>query len=506
MLGKLPHFRLATALLLGATAFAAAPGTVSAATYAEPAPHHWAGYRIPVNGHADGGWIGGWQVGKKHVFVVTPRALPNRAGFNRSRPVADLRGTHGPTRRETRRAAWVLSKYGGYRDATQAAAVDASVYHLLAGGRWKITHARGARRIRLAGSSSLVHRFARIMLRQSRRSAGVYTARVRATNADVGGTITATVRVRDGHGRPAAGLPVTLRSARGKPVTRVTGGDGRAMARFPAPVRGWQKVTARVRQVPDHRIHLRTPVRPRQATAAAGGSRRTVVARTRAAVRGPQTLTLESARDVILVGSRTKVVATVGGDSVSRTATATLYGPFASASGARCSGASVDKVSTTVSDDGSYNLPRVTPTAGGFYLWRVRVDGSATNLKVAACGASTKVRALSRTRVSHVGRGLVGGDVRARVTVSRIPFPARVVVTTTLFGPYSTRAERRQDACGRIYGRVVQTLSGNGSLDSTPLVANSRGYFAWQAETSAGELWLGSRSTCLARGTRMRVR
>ncbi len=505
MLGRLPHLRLVTALLLGASALVAAPATANAEAQRPRAPHHWAGYRIPANGHADGGWIGGWQVGKSHVFVVTPRARPNRAGFKQSRTVKDLRGEHGPTRRETRRAAWVLSKYGGHRDASQAAAVDASVHHLLSGGRWKISHARGSRRIRQAGNSSLVRRFARIMLRQSHRGAGVYTAKVRATDADVGGTIAATVRVRDGHGRPAAGLPVTLTSRRGKPVTRVTGDDGRAVARFPAPVRGWHKVTARVRQVPDHRIHLRGPVRPRQAAAAVGGTRRRIVVRTRAAVRGPQTLTLRSAPDVLLVGSKATVVATVGGDDVSRRATATLFGPYPSVSGARCAKPSVDKVSTTVTDDGAYDLPPVKPTAGGVYLWRVRVDGSATNLPVVSCGAATKVRALTGTSVSHPGTATVNGDVRARVTVSGVPFPDQVVVTTTLFGPYRTRAGRRDDSCGRIYDRVVQTLPGNGSLNSTPLVVNSTGFFAWQAEASAGELWLGSRSRCLARGTRMTV-
>ena len=42
------------------------------------------------------------------------------------------------SRRATARAEWVLSKYGGYKDARQAAAVDAVVYHLLVGGRWRI--------------------------------------------------------------------------------------------------------------------------------------------------------------------------------------------------------------------------------------------------------------------------------------------------------------------------------------------------------------------------------
>ena len=109
----------------------------------------------------------------------------------------------------------MLSKYGGYRDALQAAAVDAVVYHLLVGGRWRIGHARGAARIRHCSDPASVRRFARIMLDQARKFAGVYGVTVSATSADVGGTIEATVTVTGGHDRPAAGLPVTLSACPG---------------------------------------------------------------------------------------------------------------------------------------------------------------------------------------------------------------------------------------------------------------------------------------------------
>ena len=44
------------------------------------------------------------------------------------------------------------------------------------------------------------------------------------------------------------------------------------------------------------------------------------------------------------------------------------------------------------------------PSAGGFYAWRVAVDGTATSLPVAACGAVTKVLGLATTAVIGIAQ------------------------------------------------------------------------------------------------------
>ena len=169
--------------------------------------------------------MGGYKIGDTPIFVVTPTRRPNRRGYEAAQVVADLDKSRGASRRATARAAWVLSKYGGYRDARQAAAVDAAVYHLLVGGRWRIDHHRGAARIRHSGDPASVRRYARIMLGQSRKFAGVYRVTVTATSADVGGTIEATV---NGHRRattdPRQGFPWRCprpapRRSRPSPVT-----------------------------------------------------------------------------------------------------------------------------------------------------------------------------------------------------------------------------------------------------------------------------------------------
>jgi hypothetical protein len=467
-------------------------------------PARWAGYEITQDGRADGGWIGGYLADGVPVFVTTPTKDANRQGYQGARIVDDLGGRRGASHAETERAAWILSKYGGYRDAAQAAAVDVSVYALVVGGRWATTGERGARRIRQAPESATVRRFARIMLDQSRRHAGRYRARVTATSADVGGTVTARVTVADGHGRPASGLPVTL-VAGTTAVEAVTGDDGRAVGRFAAVQPGWQGVVATVRNVPEHRIHLRPPVREDEASAAEGGIRRRVVATTRAAVRGPQTLALRASPDTVLTGSPARVTAAVTGDGTSRNATGSLYGPFGSASAARCAGSTVGAGSATVSADGDYTLPPLVPGAPGYYVWGVVVDGTDTALPVTACGAVTTVKAVPTIALTAMNPEMPPGNAEVRVGLSGLPRYPAVTVSLSARGPYPTQQELTAAGCsGAIATSVDQKMNGDATVTLYPYVDGS-GWYALQATVQPGELHQGSQSACLALGTVLHV-
>lgn len=469
---------------------------------------HWAGFRIPATGHADGKWIGGYRIGSTPVFVTTPRKRPNKAGFGAASATEDLSGATGPSAKETARAAWILSKYGGYRDDVQAAAVDAAVLHLLAGGTWRITgNGRGAQRIRQARDSATVKRFARLMLRSSRVSAGAYHATVTATSTDVGGITSVTVTVTDGRGRPVAGLPVTVTSpeggpavASGGPVEAVTGDDGRTLVRLAAPLAGWRTVTARVGQVPEHRLIVHAPDRRGQASVAEGGVRRTLEVSTPAAVRGPQSLAVRAAPDVVTAGSQARVVATVAGDGTSRMATATLHGPVSSAAAAGCAAPVVGTAKGEVSANGDYTLPPISPGAAGFYAWQVSVDGTETSLPIASCGAVVKVRARTTTTVAAVETAAVG-NVQVPMTISGVPFGAKVDLTLKLFGPYASMGELQSDQCNQVQAQVSVSRQGDGNVVSGPIWLAAAGLYAWQAEAAPGELWLGSRSTCGAAGT-----
>jgi hypothetical protein len=472
---------------------------------ASQSAERWVGYEIPRTGEAAGGWIGGYRIGDTPIFVITPTLEPNRQGYRRARVVDDLGGRRGATRAETKRAAWILSKYGGYRDATQAAAVDASVYAALVGGRWSTTGVRGARRIHEAPDWATVLRFARIMLNQSRLHAGQYRARVKATNADAGGTIEATVTVTDGHGRPAAGLPVTVAVAGAAAVEAVTGDNGKAVTRFAVSQPGWHRITATVRQVPEHRLHLRVPVRQGQAAAAEGGVRRTLVASTRAAVRGSQSLGLQATPGTLLVGSATRVTASVTGDGTPRSAAGTLYGPFGSVSAAQCAGPAVGTVTKVVSADGLYALPALTAGAAGYYAWRVALDGTPTALPVAACGAVTTVKAVATVAVTALTPEMPPGNAEVRVGLSGLPRLPAVDVTLNVLGPYATQQELTAGNCsGAIATSVAQRMNGDATVTLFPYV-DQAGWYALQATVPPGELRQGSQSACAAVGTVLHV-
>jgi hypothetical protein len=496
---------LLVALLLGTGSVGVVPTVVAGPTPNGPnAPERWAGYEIARDGRAAGGWIGGYLVDGGPVFVTTPTKDTNRRGYERARVVDDVSGRRGATPGETARAAWILSKYGGYRDAAQAAAVDVSVYALVVGGRWSTTGERGVRRIRQTPESATVRRFARIMLDQSRRHAGPYRARVRATNADVGGTVTATVTVADGHGRPAPGLPVTV-AAGATAIDAVTGDNGRAVARFAEPQPGWQRVTATVRNVPEHRLHLRLPIRQGEASAAGGGIRRTLVARTRAAVRGPQALALQASPDTVLTGSPALVTATVTGDGTPRDATGTLHGPFGSASAAQCAGSPVGVGSTKVSVDGDYALPALVPGAPGYYVWKVAVDGTPTLLPISACGAVTTVKAVPTVSLTVLDPEMPAGNAEVRVGLSGLPRYPAVTVTLSGRGPYPTQEELAATGCsGPIATSVDQRMNGDATVTLYPYV-DQIGWYALQATVPSGELHQGSQSACLSLGTVLHV-
>lgn len=462
----------------------------------------WAGYRIPSTGHAAGGWIGGYRLGRTPVFVITPERRPNRAGFRRADPTNDLAGRRGPSRQATQRAAWILSKYGGYRDARQAAAVDAAVLHLLGDREWRLGGARGAARVGASGDPATVRRYVRLMLRDSRASAGRHRVAVVPATADVGGVTAVTVRVTDGHGGPVAGLPVTVTSPDGGtsepaagPVAAVTGDDGRAVVRLAAPVAGWRTVVARVGQVPEHRLRVRGADRRGQAAVAEGGVRRVVVASARVAVRGPQSVTLTPVPASLSAGAQARVTASVSGDGSARVATGRLHGPFATSSGASCTGAPVGAVSMTLPGDGAHTLPPLAPAAGGYYVWKVDVDGTAATTPAAACGAVVKVRGRPVVTLAAPPTA-AAGNVAVPMTVSGVPFAMRVDLTLKLYA--------LDDAtCSSPIAEDDVSNGGDGSVEGRVWV--DAGAYRWQAVVAPGDLWQGAQSVCGAPGSTTQV-
>jgi hypothetical protein len=225
-----------------------------------------------------------------------------------------------------------------------------------------------------------------------------------------------------------------------------------------------------------------------------GGVTRTLVESTRAAVRGPQTLSLAADPAQLVVGSAARVVATVAGDPARRTAAAVLRGPFATAGAASCAGPTAGQVSAPVAGDGTYALPALSPAAG-YFAWQVTVDGTDTNAPVTACGASVKVRGRATAGIATDADVLPVGELGATADVAGLPFPDQVTLTATLAGPYASPLAAISDGCATVVGEATRTRVGNGAAHVTIAVTQT-GWYAWQVQAAPGDLWLGSRSGC----------
>ncbi len=88
------------------------------------------------------------------------------------------------------------------------------------------------------------------------------------------------------------------------------------------------------------------------------------------------------------------------------------------------------------------------------------------------------------------------------MTVTGVPGTPAITVTTTLFGPYSIRSPScRPTAADGSSKESPRAGKATWSSTRPPSTSTKRGYYAWQAETSIGDTWLGSRSPCLAANT-----
>ena len=210
------------------------------------------GYPIRSDGTAAGGWIGSRRLGREVVYRIDPGRAPVATRFRQERWVARLDGS-GPrqvTRGSTRRAAWLVAKYGTYRSPAQSAAVEVALDTLLYGGRHALGGRRTQWRVRQTGAEGAVLPLAEYMLRASARLAGPYRIRVERTAAVVDEPTGFTVRVVAARsGEPIPHLPVSVRFGGGI-RTRDTDSTGTVRAGLTAGRPGPQPVQVLIRRLP----------------------------------------------------------------------------------------------------------------------------------------------------------------------------------------------------------------------------------------------------------------
>jgi hypothetical protein len=500
---KIPLAALAAAILV-------LPLLPSAPAAAATADVRWHGYQIDAGDNAAGHWIGGRSFAGRPAYRLDPRAKPSTSGFGTPVAVADLSGT-GPvevTPTLTARAAWILSKYGTYPDATQAAAVDLATYHLLHGGAYALAGSRTGERLRDSGHGADIKALATTMLRTSKTYAGPYRVIVNAHGTVVGGQVPVSVKVVST--RTDAGiekLPVTLSLAGGTPIGLVTGANGAATTSFPATKAGELPLVVTVDRLPETRLLVRRPTTAGASRIATAGVKTSRTVSTTVPVQAIPTVAAASPSSPINVGQYAAGTFTVSGSfgSAARAATVSLHGPFTDWASANCSPATAVSTHTRTVTNGSFKLPSYKVSHYGLYLWQVVVAGDRLNTAAATCSAGTRVRTVpSAAARARFGSYSLGSRVRAEVTVGKLPAGYTGTATVKLYGPFSSLSTVSCPST-KVVREVELPLTGSGTTLAPQVTLNRAGYYTWRVRVSGSYFSAPVVSPCEASGSTFRM-
>ncbi|MEU1821309.1 SpaA isopeptide-forming pilin-related protein [Streptomyces abikoensis] len=166
-------------------------------------------------------------------------------------------------------ASYVIAKYGQTRSDEQAAAVDATVYEFLAGGKYAINGSRGKQRLAYPNVSSVSPTLAEGYVAEAKKLAGPYTLHIKPSveKTTAGTKVSVSVEVTASlSGAKVPGVKVELSesgsgTARG---TVTTGQDGTASWEFTTGKAGEATVAAKASGLPGSQLKV---LEPRDASA-----------------------------------------------------------------------------------------------------------------------------------------------------------------------------------------------------------------------------------------------
>ena len=446
-------------------------------THTASAEPRWVGYKIAKNGKAAGGWIGGHKVGGKVAYRFKPAAKPPAGKWSKVRVRSKVK-----SRKATARAAWIISKYGTYRDRAQAAAVQVALHHLLAGKKWRIGAKAQKRRMKQSGNAANIRRLAKVMVKQSGKRAGPFKIQVTSTRPTVGAAARVSVRVRSRSGKAVKKLPVSIALGSATPRRAVTAKGGKATVTFPKPSAGKHKVTVKVERLPATQLRVRVPKRGSQ-VALAGGKTTTSQSHT-AIVRALPTIKLKPKKSIVKPGKKLKgpfrVRKSLGKQP--RSAVVTLHGPYSSKSAANCSGAAVAKKTRKIRGNPKKMLAPARVKKRGFYVWRVKLAGNSLNAPVTVCGGRAAVKSKPRLAAQRMKKAYrVGSKPRARLVARKLVNYSGGTASVKLYGPFNSRNAVRCVNKKKIR-KVSLAVKKNSKVKAPPVKVTARGWYGWQAQ------------------------
>ena len=487
------------AVAVAAAVAIAVAGVGLPATTASAASRPWSGYRIAVTGKADGGFVGARMTYRRVTYRIDPNATPWARGYQEAhRVVGD---------RRVARAAWILSKYGAYKDAAQSAAVDVATYALLADKR--IDGPRAGSRLLQTGHATSVHDLAEIMLASSRTYAGPYRLRVASTGSEIGGQVSVRAAVMSAKGARVPNLPLRI-SYPGAPAKELrTADDGAVTATFPALTAGYQRARVRVGRVPEWALLVRRPNLRSASRIVVAGRKTQLVKSVLVPVQAKPSVGVQALHAIADATRPIGATFTVSGSAnpEDRMATVGMYGPFPDTTSAGCDPARlVSAWRLPVGPDATYATPTRKVSTPGIYLWAVGVQGNPVNLPAGACGGLTRARTVPTLKVTALDTSvLVGALFKAKVYITGLRPGYDDDVTFRLYGPYVDRAHATC-ASEKIVKRVTVPVTVNGGYVSPAVKVTRAGVYAWRAALPAGYLTQRALSPCAASGTFVTVK
>ena len=488
---------LAAVLLAGAGLGTIPAPTQAAGTASRPE----LGFRIGRTVHADGTWVGRYQVGRQLAYRTQPRKSNAESAYHPARRVAHAPGV---SRAATARSAWVLSTYGGTPDRTTAAAVDVAVSALLSRGKWRVGTAYTARRTNRTGEGRLIRAYAKTILRQSKHRHGPYRTTLAARRVSAGNQTTVTVRVqnRQGLGPVITGqqrglaVGVTYHGAGTRTVFLNNHGVGRVFFRAAA---GRTRITAAVHAVPDVALLVRRPHKTAASRVAVAGHHRTLRLRGFGLGVSTQTLTVTRSSASVLVGHSLQGTYSVTGLTGRETVDYAVYGPFAAAA-TSCTGTALMNAKATVSSNGTRSLPPWSPARTGYYAWRVAARGNSTTRPASACSSAYLTQrntstAQSRAGVAHTVR--LGHAFGPDIIVSGFDRPEVHTVDTRVYGPFRNK-DKTRCTHSRLFRSLPTSIGNNKRWNKNTVVNNAgnTGYYVFQTTLQAGTFMRSSQSRC----------
>ncbi|MFF4529452.1 collagen binding domain-containing protein [Streptomyces sp. NPDC001407] len=269
-----------TARLVSTTVAAGVAGTLAwtpAAQAADAKPTSFGpGYTIPdSDGNAAASHIGAYGPpgitvwGESETYCADPERKGPQAAGGYTGPKTVSHWTSSETGQtvpdaHVAYASYVIAKYGQTRSDEQAAAVDATVYEFLAGGKYALEGSRGKQRLAYQNVSPTARTLAEGYIAEAKKLAGPYTLHIKpsvekttaGTKVAVSVEVTATLS-----GAKVPGVKVALSesgvgTASG---TVTTGNDGTARWEFTTGTAGEATVKATASGLPGFRLKVLEP-------------------------------------------------------------------------------------------------------------------------------------------------------------------------------------------------------------------------------------------------------